>query len=483
MRSSPPEVRGAIECGETVNHEENDLALIGMTAVGVGLAACGGSDDTTPAEDAGADTGVVDSGAKDAAVTDSSVDAATDAKADSGPVDSGATDAGSDAKADTGIDASPAATCSDAIKNGGEADVDCGGACAAKCADGKACVVTADCTSGVCTANVCAAPTWGDTGKNGGEADVDCGGACAAKCGDGKACAANADCSSGVCGANNTCSAPTCADNIKNGAETDVDCGGAACGSCAIGKACGAGSDCTGGVCTGNVCALATSCKTLLAGHPGLASGVYTLDPDGAGAKPSFQAYCDMVSDGGGWTLALKADGTKQTFTYAAALWTNTTLLATDKPDLDLNEAKLASWNETAFTDVRLALVDGGVTRAVKIPKVATSLNAVYAAGAFSATNLGRASWKGILAAPSLQTNCNREGFSNSVANYANIRLGILGNNEGDCNSPDSWIGLGGSATACSAAITATVGNGAICGASGDLGDKEVKAFGYVFVR
>jgi hypothetical protein len=32
------------------------------------------------------------------------------------------------------------------------------------------------------------------------------------------------------------------------------------------------------------------------------ASGVYTLYPGGLGA-PSITAYCDLVTDGGGWTL------------------------------------------------------------------------------------------------------------------------------------------------------------------------------------
>lgn len=33
------------------------------------------------------------------------------------------------------------------------------------------------------------------------------------------------------------------------------------------------------------------------------ASGIYTLDPDGAGGFDPFEAYCDMSTDDGGWTL------------------------------------------------------------------------------------------------------------------------------------------------------------------------------------
>jgi hypothetical protein len=40
-------------------------------------------------------------------------------------------------------------------------------------------------------------------------------------------------------------------------------------------------------------------CKDIKAASPGAASGVYTLSLEGA----QFKAYCEMASDGGGWTL------------------------------------------------------------------------------------------------------------------------------------------------------------------------------------
>ena len=147
------------------------------------------------------------------------------------------------------------------------------------------------------------APSCTDTVKNGSETDVDCGGGVCPKCANSKGCSKQTDCQGGVC-TGGTCAAPSCSDGVKNGAESDIDCGGATCPKCKNGSGCGSGKDCASGVCSAGKCIIApTSCLAIHKAQPTATDGVYTIDPDGSGSGAPFAAYCDMTTDGGGWTL------------------------------------------------------------------------------------------------------------------------------------------------------------------------------------
>ena len=72
------------------------------------------------------------------------------------------------------------------------------------------------------------------------------------------------------------------------------------------------------------------------------------------------------------------------------------------------------------------------------------------------------------------------EGFNNigGSTSHSKARIDILGNDQGDCSSPDSRIGFG---TGGYADYSNTCGNEAT--ASPDNGDKHIKAMGYILVQ
>jgi hypothetical protein len=75
--------------------------------------------------------------------------------------------------------------------------------------------------------------------------------------------------------------------------------------------------------------AILASCLAIKTANPSATDGVYTIDPDGAGtAFGSMQAYCDMTTDGGGWTMVLKSMSAGA-FTYEDSKWTTGTTLNT----------------------------------------------------------------------------------------------------------------------------------------------------------
>lgn len=114
----------------------------------------------------------------------------------------------------------------------------------------------------------------------------------------------------------------------------------------------------------------------------------------------------------------------------------------------------------------------------LKVPQEVQSLYSVISANKYKNTSLGREAWKGLIPGSSLQTYCNMEGFNIATQNTA-IRIGIVGNNEDECKSPDSRLGFGGTGNRCGQDKSNSVGNEARC--SSDNGNKSIKVFGYIF--
>ena len=96
----------------------------------------------------------------------------------------------------------------------------------------------------------------------------------------------------------------TPADQVPCGAPLTNACGTP--GGCSgTGTACDAGQICAPSGCLAigsSASAPATSCKALLALAPNTPDGTYWLDPDGDAGVSPFEAFCDMTTDGGGWT-------------------------------------------------------------------------------------------------------------------------------------------------------------------------------------
>ncbi|XP_022786217.1 uncharacterized skeletal organic matrix protein 5-like [Stylophora pistillata] len=183
---------------------------------------------------------------------------------------------------------------------------------------------------------------------------------------------------------------------------------------------------------------------------------------------------------GGGWTMVMKVDGSKDTFQYHSNLWGNMVEFdaSAGMTGFDEQETKLPTYWNTSFKSICLGMKNGDETNFVLINEPADSLYSLIADGQYRSTSLGRDSWKSLIGSEaSLQNYCYAEGFNvhpNSTNSKA--RIGLIANNEQSCGTCDSRIGFG-----CTGAGSYTCGNRAANGA--DNGDKNIKVMGYIFVQ
>ena len=151
------------------------------------------------------------------------------------------------------------------------------------------------------------------------------------------------------------------------------------------------------------------------------------------------------------------------------------------KTGLDTHETKLPTYWNTPFNKICLGMKIGQELKSVVINHQARSLYSLIADDKYRATSLGRNTWKILIASrASLQSHCNKEGFNviSVYKSWSKARIGILGNNENDCDKCDSRIGFG---TGGHHDDSNTCGNHATHGA--DNGNQDIKAMGYIFVQ
>ena len=161
-----------------------------------------------------------------------------------------------------------------------------------------------------------------------------------------------------------------------------------------------------------------------------------------------------------------------------SAYWTNDVIYNVENglTSFEGFEAKFPAFSKINFDAVCVGMTFAGATQWLRINIKRHSLLAIFTAGTYVPTSLGRAAWKSIIAQSSLQLNCNREGFNVRRSDNALLaRIGYIANEQGDCATPDSAIGFG------------LAGNWKSCGnsasSSPDNGNKQNAAIGYILIQ
>lgn len=186
----------------------------------------------------------------------------------------------------------------------------------------------------------------------------------------------------------------------------------------------------------------------------------------------------------GGWTLVMKINGSKQTFTFSSKYWNNT--IAYDEAagtTLVDAETKLSSFWSTPFNRLCLGMKDlrkaDEGTNWIAVNYKGSSLRDIIGNGTFQATNVNSTQWLKLLNNSKIMDGCQWQGFNSINEKFENgprARIGIIGAPKHCNQTAESRIGFGTSGNFFGMDDSNTCGNEF-------KEENSIKAFGYIFVQ
>ena len=218
--------------------------------------------------------------------------------------------------------------------------------------------------------------------------------------------------------------------NLDCGPDDRLD-SGEKCAGCPAGEYC---AGCYEGACADS----RTFCADLLTRGQAVGSGIYEIRPSAtASVAPNaaaVSAYCDMETDGGGWTMVFKKsrlDPLRGDF-----LWGNGAVNGDDQSFMDrdfevadyTNAFQLDYW--TAFSDARIEVLTGTVTQKFINFDVSGSTHLDW----FSPTRHTASSWTDLPTSPTWDNNADR------AFRIGNIRSFYINRIWGGCPSDRGWM-------------------------------------------
>jgi len=157
--------------------------------------------------------------------------------------------------------------------------------------------------------------------------------------------------------------------------------------------------------------------------------------------------YCVLdgsICGAGVWTLAMKSKGNSDVFKADSDYWTNTKSY-NHYASLFGWDAKYNAFHSLPFNKICLAIkkYHENTYRTFVVYKTSSPLLSIFQGGELE-IGLSRDKWSALRPGAYFQDNCNKNGFNiRDNRGGVGVRFGILGNNENDCSSPDSAIGIG----------------------------------------